>query len=143
MTITGLRQRLQSLDIEKVASNSLDETKDAFVELNKEQMFEGKNKQGDPIGMYQSKQYSAYKNALNPKPGYGVPDLKLTGAFYRGIKMDVSGVRFTVVSTDSKSSALENKYGDIFGLSTPFKSEFIDRSLQPEFIKEVKQSLGL
>jgi hypothetical protein len=81
------------------------------------------------------------KNSMNPLPGLGVPDLKLTGAFYRGFQTKVTPEAFSTSSTDEKNDALTAKY-DPFGLDQESKSEYIEK-LRPVFVKNVKGKLKL
>jgi hypothetical protein len=106
---------------------------DVLVELVKEQMQQG-NRGGvqkdvarlgwyTPKGGWQSgKKYapSAYalmKHEMNAKPGLGIVDLKLTGAFYNSFYFYREDLEVT--STDSKTSDLLDRYGENIFKFTP------------------------
>lgn len=76
---------------------------------------------------------------------FGKPDgpIKLfdTGAFYRGIFLDVRGDSFVLESADSKSEMLQTRYTeDIFGLGTQAQQQYI-LALEPVFFKAVYADL--
>ena len=83
MTIVSLAEKFNSLNTDKIINESLNETKDEFKSINKEQLRAGKTNTGKNIApKYRSKKYALAKNQMNPLPGLGNPDLHLTGAFY-------------------------------------------------------------
>lgn len=144
MTITSLYQKVQSLDTNQIITNSLEQTKEAIANLNVEQMHKGLNANGEPIGAYRNEVYAEIKHRLNPLPGFGVPDLKLTGAFYQATSASISGDRIITDSGDSKSAKLQAKYGkQIFGLSGVYKREYLNESLGPTFRKSITSVIGL
>lgn len=72
---------------------------------------------------------------------YGKPPgpIKLydTGAFYRGILIDVRGDIFIMESADPKSTMLQNRYGkDILGLGARARAAYIV-TLRPIFYTQV------
>ena len=104
-----------------IAVNVLDDMKSEVVNLQREQMMDGRNKLGEEIGTYRSIVYADMKHRMNPRPGNGVPDLRLTGAFHDGIKLETSPASktYVITSTDPKTNALIKKYGSkIFGLDS-------------------------
>ena len=109
-----------------------------IVELNREQMMRGKNKSGENImPSYRSSAYAAYKQGKNAMPEFGVPDLKNTGAFHRGIYFD-SG-KMTPTSNDPKTASLEEKYGEgIFGLNKDSLTELV-----PDFRCKMKEVMSI
>lgn len=140
-TVNQLRSRLTALNVKDVSYHSVEETREVIAEIQKEQMFQGLNAQGKKIGRYRSNKYARAKNEMNPLPGLGIPDLKLTGAFYRGFETKVTPESFNTISTDEKNAELTEKY-DPFGLNKESKSEYAGK-LRPVFIKNVKEKLKL
>ena len=107
-------------------------------------MHKGLNADGDPIGQYQSEIYAEMKHSMNPLPGFGVPDLKLTGAFYRATSVSVGSQTLKIDSSDSKSTELQAKYGkEIFGLNGVYKREYLNESLGPVFRSSITSIIGL
>jgi hypothetical protein len=81
---------------------------------------------------------------MNPLPPFRVPDLHLTGAFYGGMKLDVSGDSFTITSTDGKTPELVEKYGeDIFGLSEEGAQLVKEEITMPAMRKKAREALKL
>jgi hypothetical protein len=140
-TVNDMISRMKALNIKDTAFHSVEDTKGVITEIQKEQMFKGLNAEGKRIGRYRSIKYALAKNSMNPLPGLGVPDLKLTGAFYRGFQTKVTPETFSTSSTDEKNDALTAKY-DPFGLDTESKSEYVEK-LRPVFVKNVKEKLML
>lgn len=89
------------------------------IKLNQKQLFEKSiDSDGNKLKEYRSSSYAARKNTINPLPGFGRPDLYVTGKFYKGFYAEVKGRRLTIGSNDAKSGGLEKKYGKkIFGLT--------------------------
>lgn len=143
-TFADMAQRLKALDISQVAEVATDITSPAISQLNREQLEEGFDSNGERLNKYRNPIYARKKAAMNPKPGLGNPDLKLTGSFYRGIRADVEDGQIHVYSTDSKDPELVEKYGsDIYGLGTEKGNEYIKDHLQPSFQGLIREKLKL
>lgn len=143
-TIKQFKKRVQNLDVPAVVEQAVIETSNQLSNLNAEQMFQGLNKEGRPIGEYALPTYAEAKHRMNPLPGFGVPDLKVTGAFYEGIYTGVEGLKIETDSVDSKTDRLKELFGEeIFGLSDNYKSEYIREFLRPEFVGAIKKELQL
>jgi hypothetical protein len=138
-TVNAMIGRMKALDVKAVSFNSVVETKETITEIQKEQMYQGFNGSGKKIGRYRSYKYARAKNSMNPLPGLGVPDLKLTGAFYSGFKTEVTPETFKTTSTDPKNDELTAKY-DPFGLDKESKAEYAVK-LKPVLVKNVKEKL--
>lgn len=122
--------------------SSLKETSTDYVQVQKDQMIVGVGGLGQNIGKYRSAAYARKKYAMSPLAGYGNVDLRLTGSFQEKIKADASAEGFSVYSTDSKNSMLEQKYGkSIFTLFTEFKEDYLV-FLQPVFAENIVKSLA-
>lgn len=113
-----MKRRLEGLSVQAEAEGALDDTADDFAELNTQQMYRGLDSTGQPIApQYARADYAQMKNQMNPAPGYGTPDLYLTGAFYRGYTLRVEGGQVTEDSDVDYADDLTEKYGpDIWGL---------------------------
>ncbi len=145
MTFTELNQTIQKFDAEQVVEDVYDQTKEPLADLNAVQLLNGLSAKGKNLKSYRSAEYATEKNRINPLPGYGNPDLRLTGAFYRGIYASNQGGSLTITSTDSKTADLEKKYGElnIFGLSEKFRIEHVVENIEPAFKKEIERVTGL
>lgn len=108
----------------------VDRNKSSALDMNISQLFAGRDSKDGNLVQYRSDSYAKFKNNLNPKPGFGNPDLKLTGEFYQGFFADTSKFPVIFSSNDSKTEKLLSQYGeDIFGL---------DQSNLEEFRQEIK-----
>lgn len=144
LTISSLSEKFKALNTDKVIDESLNETKDEFKAINKQQLKAGKTNTGENVApKYRSRKYASAKNQMNPLPGLGNPDLFLTGAFYEGIDVEVGKDVFDIISKDEKGPELENKYKDIFGLGNNFKKKYLDEDLGPTVQKKISNFIGL
>lgn len=149
--LKAIISKVQSLNMREIAQLSVLNTTDQVVELNQMQLTEGLNAKGDLLGatkpyrpykMEDGREYADFKNRINPVPGYGNPDLYLTGAFYEGMYGQVENDVLRIDSRDSKSNALQGKYGrDIFGLTEESKAHYVRVVLKPEAFNELKKQL--
>lgn len=135
-------QATANLDIQFLIENSLIETAQNYVGLQKDQMLHGLAADGTKIGKYRNPQYAAMKAQMNPLAGEGNVDLKNKGDFYSGIFTDVRADSIVVDSADQKSTALQSKYGErIFGLDDDSKSEYAQQ-VRPVFFQMVTDELN-
>jgi hypothetical protein len=143
-TVTDLMNALTSFDIKKEAIGVVERNKQHFVTLNQSQLLKGEKKDGTKLKGYKLKWYAELKNKINPLPGLGTPDLKLTGSFYKGMFASVDGDNINEFSTDEKAEALQNKYGPgIFGLQDPNQEIFNETIILPDYLGVIEQKTGL
>jgi hypothetical protein len=144
MTIIEMKKRFESLNTDKVIDESLEEVSPLIADRQKDQMREGKNAKGGKIGRYRNAGYARMKNSMNPIPGFGVPDLLLTGAFYSEIFAEPRGDKMVISSTNEKVAKLEDRFGkDIFGLNPPTKAELIREDLKPVLMRNIRKVVGI
>lgn len=145
MTFTEIHQTISKFNAEQVVSDVYEQTKEPLADLNAVQLLNGLSAKGKNLKSYSNPVYAELKNRMNPLPGFGNPDLRLTGAFYRGIYASSQGGRLSITSTDSKTPDLEKKYGElnIFGLSEKFRIEHVVENIEPAFKKEIERVTGL
>jgi hypothetical protein len=126
MTIQGLLNKVQTLDLPTEVPNIIQQTKADLILLNQTQLYNhGIDANGNKLALYRNKQYAAKKNARNPGPGFGFPDLKDTGAFYQDYIVLTTSNEFEVDSKNEKSAALKKHYGEtIFGLTKDNKKVY-------------------
>lgn len=143
-TIKSLSKKIQQLNTDAVIDTAFKQSTDELAVENKKQLFEGFDNTGEKIKRkYRSNKYARVKNQMNPLPGLGVPDLKVTGSFYNGIKVDYQSGVLTTEPSDSKGADLEEKYSGIFGLGGKFKNEFINKTLRPAINTQITAATGL
>lgn len=134
-----LRDRLDNMAVE-----SIENTKSAIVDLNRQQLEEGLTSSGGRFRRYRSESYAFFKHDKNPIPGLYNPDLNLTGAFYSKIEIKVTEDELIFQNTDPKAAMLEESYGEanIYGLTPDSKIRYISQDLWPVFISKVKSFLA-
>jgi hypothetical protein len=131
------RYELLMNNLKSIAENSVDETKPDYIESQKDQLIQGSNSSGGTFRKYRNAVYAKRKNQMNPLPGYGNPDLKLTGDFYSGIYAKVEGGKIVIGSNDSKAQALEANYKNVFGLNSQEMEDYLYNKLKPAYHKNI------
>ena len=147
-TVLDMQQNLKRFDVKATTTGVFTTNAVHVIELNQAQMLKGLTKTGEGIGTYSTsplgQQYSEFKASLNPEAGAGNVDLKLTGSFYRGMKMQIKGENIDIASTDKKAGALTSKYGeDVFGLTLENWQIWLDEIFMPDFWIELQKATGL
>lgn len=141
-TVNDMIRRMKSLSVKDVSYKSVVDTKETVTDIQKEQMSHGLDAEGNKIApKYRRMRYALAKFAVNPLAGLGVPDLRLTGAFYAGFQTKVTPETFATISTDEKNDVLIKKY-DPFGLDPESKAEYAGK-LKPVLVKNIKEKLKL
>lgn len=140
----ALYEVLTSIDHKKIASESIEETSEQLSDANRKQLREGFDRTGKRLRKYRSPKYARAKYGMNPLPGLGNPDLKLTGKFHREIKTSVTGETIVTASTDGKALMLEKSYGpNIYGPGGNYKNEYINEDLRPVWQNKIEMLTGL
>lgn len=112
-----------------------------IVDLNTNQLSEGKTSKGNPITPeYFLPFYAKYKKSIGAKPPLGTPNLYLEGDFYRGFYVRKVNDWLEVHSTDWKEGLLTKKYADIMGLSNmkefkPYLLPDLQKNIRYELLK--------
>lgn len=114
-------------------------TEEDATEQQAEQLSRGQDRYETRITNYEtgrdtySPSYAAYKGFSGPI------NLRDTGAYYQGLKLDVRGMIFKLYSTDWKNDMLYDTYLAL-GLGPKAKAEWI-KTLQPTFINDIRKQL--
>lgn len=144
-TIAALKRGLAKVDLPRLIVSSIESTADEYIALNQGQLKRGLDKDGDEITPgYKLIEYAIRKHEQNAAPGFGVPDLFLTGAFYRAFTIRVGFTSIFVTSLDDKTPKLSQKYGPaIFGL-TPYDRTYYAKGVFYEALqKSITGATGL
>lgn len=146
-TIKSLAKGLRSINLERQIPIMINATKETLVNYNKDQLLHGLTSEGVTganLRGYRSYEYAVFKNAMNSLPEFGTPDLRLTGAFYSGIKAEISATEITMYSTDIKAPDLETKFTIfIYGVNRKNMSEYAGGVLYTEFKNYITLKSGL
>lgn len=145
LTIQQLAANFQAL------ANNIDQITDDIILGNEElakrlvqnQLTDGEMPDNSPISPeYRSESYAKFKNRLNPRPTFGIPDLNLTGANYAGIRLERKGKNYTMKNINSKSKLLIKKYGDYIGMQESSEQTFRNANDKELIEKHIKKAFG-
>lgn len=128
-----LQKKLKSIPVAHFIREAFNESRDVIEDMNAEQLQQGLRADGEEIRpKYRNPLYAEYKQFKNSKPTHGTPDLRDTGAFYKGIKAVISGDTLELKGTDEKTEMLQEKYKDsIIGLSEGNVEELKEGYIKP------------
>jgi hypothetical protein len=154
--VRQIRAKVQRLraDLRGLAESSVSQTKDTILQLNKEQLLEGKTALGTDITpsyltdpYFKTKEaaqrYSAWKDKITPNPNRrsGVPNMYINGYYHNSIQIEQTGDRLVYNSPFGKAKNIDEKYPNLYGLSVPFKARYID-VLRPVFFQAITTNLN-
>ena len=147
-TIGDLLESAQKIDINYLISESLVDSSQEYVRLQREQMLKGLTATGRPIMSSLRREGSPppeeYSYSYRKYKGKAFPiDLYDKGNFQENIFLHTDNAQtFTVDSADSKSGKLQEVFGtSIFGLNDQSKSEFIPIAAQ-NLVSDLKNELS-
>jgi len=130
-TIAEMYNNWKRVNLRKQVPIIIEQNKQELIDLNQSQVYQSSEDSfGEPLRFYSSNSYAFEKEKQNAAPGFGRPDLYLTGAFYRAFVVKVSPRFYEINSKDTKTKKLKSKYGeDIFGLTDENKGKFANETL--------------
>jgi hypothetical protein len=140
----SFKQALEDLDLQEISRIVVEKTAPKISELNVDQLRHGLTSQETRLRPYRGAKYARVKHEMNPLPGLGNPDFILTGAFTGAIRTEVQGDTVGTHSYNEKAPELEARDGadKIYGLGSERHNEYVQETLQPEFIQEAKNALN-
>lgn len=142
-TVVDLKNRLSKVDVGFESETAIDATKGDMITKQKDQLLHGLRRDSNKIGKYKSNSYARKKNSLNPLPGFGNMDWKLTGQLHKEIFVDVRSETFVIDSADDKTGKLIERFSDPFGLTKENQADYVEESLRPRFMKQMHEATGL
>lgn len=80
---------------------------------------------------------------MNPKPGFGTPDLKLSGVFQNRMILKKKGKNYLFDSPVDYKKYIIPKYDNVLGLTDKNEKEVINKIIYSEFMDEIRKELGL
>lgn len=134
--------RMQSVNMTEVVQAAVAGTIKDYERLQKSQMLKGEDSKGGKIGKYKNKKYAAGKHAINPLPGLGYMDFKLTGDFYKEFFTRLSASSLFISSTNKKTKGLLAINKDVFTLNKSNASEYSINYVKPVANKIIKRQLS-
>jgi hypothetical protein len=142
ITVAELKRRVQSVNLDNVVTESIEDSNKEFIELQTEQMYEGFLSTGDPI----SPPYTARTVKIKKEKGqrYDVVTLNDTNAFYEQMNITVDDEMIQIDSPVPYAKDLERKYGvEIYGLTEENRKEFVWDDLFPKVKQKIEQTTKL
>jgi hypothetical protein len=146
-TAIEMLHRWQAFNVTSTAGAVMVEQKADVLQLNKEELYDkGHDSSGVQLLPYadaaKTRGYAEMKHQMNPSPGYGIPDLYLTGSLQSKMDLSVEGENYTIFSEDSKAPKLIKKYGKIFGLTTEGKKMAWSNIMRVPFVYGLAEQTG-
>lgn len=157
-TISEVKNRFLALQGKEIGFvvESLQEEKPHILDLNREQLYDGKTSLGQDLHptyyedtyfktLEAAVGYSNWKDKITPnsRRTKGVPNLFINGFFYKSIdvKIDLTGLHFA--STFDDENDIKNKYGvNIYGLHKENKADVME-VVKPSSISKIRKFLRL
>lgn len=138
----NLIKRLEAVkqDMPRVIKETLEDdyVQAQLIDLNTEQLSEGKLSNGRDMGFYRSQDYAELKKAIGKNGDF--VDLNFTGDFYGSFIVEMTQNSIGVSATDKKTADLEERYSeDIFGLTNENFQEFKDYIFKETLIENFKK----
>ena len=130
-------------DLNRNKELAVQENEKPLLDINREQLLSGENTEGGTIEPpLRNFNYAKRKKETGGKAPFWIPDLKLTGAFQRGMFLETNDTSFQISSTDEKAEKLTTKYKDIFGIAG--KNEIRAQKINTKKLAELlKKATGL
>jgi hypothetical protein len=118
-TINEMLTRFEQVNLVELTADAMEQQPNVSVELNRDQMLEGKRSNNEQIGEYRP--LSVFERSrIGRQTSY--VDLYLTGEFQSRMYQKINGDDFDLDSSDTKRDKLVFQYKDnIFGLTSESK----------------------
>lgn len=135
-TVIDVLGTMKKVDAQRICKSVIGRTSDQYLDLNREQLLEGRRADGSVMPNY---------SWISVKV-YGKPDGPImlfdTGAFHGSFKLDVGSQDLEILANDEHN--LEDRFGDeIYGL-TPNSQEYYNQEIfLPELKEEITTITGL
>jgi hypothetical protein len=157
MTIRGLYNRLQTVDPDKIARETIEGTEEEIRQYNLQQLLDGKTNQGTDIRptyledpffktQAQAQAYSDWKDRISPRGNrrQGVPNLYINGYYHSTREVKIEGDKIIYRSAFGEIfTDIDEKYKNIDGLSPDSRRKYIPFVLRPAFKHLIEAATGL
>lgn len=130
MNFRDYANKVNKINPRNIIINISNELSYEFVELNKQQLMEGKSSIGDNLrpsylqdtyfkSIIAATKYKKWKQKItpNPKRNPNAPNLYITGKFHSGFHIKKGGEEFIIDSNDKNTGKIKSKYNHVFGLT--------------------------
>lgn len=156
-SILAVKKRVEAFQPDIAIMQAMQKCERDLIEVNQEQMFDGKTKHGtdirpsyleDPYFKTPAEAiaYANWKNKITPNPRRGrfTPNLFINGYWYGNQEVVVLIDRIRYINTyASFGDDIDDKYEGIHGLGGRFKEIFLEVYYFPVFREEIKNAIKL
>jgi len=156
VTAKALLEKYKRIDVESVAEQSVDNTKEEMLALNLEQMMEGKTRTGEDItpsylddpffkSRESAQRYSDWKDKItpNPKRKKGTPNYYINGTYHDSIEIQINGDSIDFASSYQGAANIEKKtQGKLYGLNAEKRVPYIDNYLRKEMMNNLRRIIN-
>lgn len=122
--------RLNRVDPQAALEKAINETIDQYKELNKAQLYAGKDKHGQDLSprylddpyfktREEAQRYSDWKDKITPNNlrTPGIPNLFINGTYYNSWQTRISGNKIETQASYERAKSIEDKFSnDVYGL---------------------------
>jgi len=156
MTIRGLYNRLQQVDVDKIAQETMEGSEEELRQYNLQQLLDGKTNDGSDIHptyledpffptLADAQAYSDWKDKISPPSNRkkGVPNLYINGWYHRTRKVEIQGDKIIYSSSYGDEHGFDEKYKNLNGLNPDSRSKFIPFVLRPVFKHLIENATSL
>ena len=156
MTAKELREKLERVNLENIATEVMVEYAPDIEMLNRDQMMKGQDQDGKPIRPFYSEDpffhsraeaeaYATWKWQITPNPqrDRDTPNLFINGQYHYSRQMFIEGGKIIFKSQDHNAKEIESKYKNLDGLTKESVLWFRENELYPEMIIKLSQATGL
>jgi hypothetical protein len=155
-TINSVNKRVQQFSLLNESMVVVDDMKGKMVELNKEQMLAGKNKQGGYLPRYvddnyfkstaAALRYQRWKSYISPNKSKPVEvmDFFIVGYYHRTVEIKVLSQGYELFSDAGFANSIESKTsGTHLGLNAESRVILLDDGFRDKLRKRIEDSTGL
>lgn len=142
-TIDEMLAAFRSINLEQEIAKAIEITETAYLDAQRQQLYNGLDGNGLPLPSYHSSKYARAKADMNPLPGLGTPDYKLTGALYSNMYVDFIGDLVQTKSNVSYFGDLTARGGDPFTLNENSKEKYSNDNLYPVLMQNLSEITGV
>ncbi|MBS1988755.1 hypothetical protein JST56_07255 [Candidatus Dependentiae bacterium] len=133
------------IDLRKESTQAAADHEKELADLNRKQLYEkGETANGKKLKKYKNPKYARVKHQMNPLPGLGNPDFRLTGEFQESVFSDVRvDGKIIFDASDPKVEFLVERDGEsIFGLQPENEKTAWADILKPPVVLKIAQLTG-
>lgn len=143
MFLSDLQRNVVNLrnNYQNIILNIVMEFETEIVDLNREQLLQGKTNQNKNITpKYQSDIYAKAKVSMGSKAPFRTPNLYLFGDWQSGLHFVRKNDYIQIESSDEKDVSLRNKYANILGLTSE-NWKYIIQEMTPKIVNRIENEL--